>query len=254
MKKNLEVEIPKHASAEISREHALKPATFTKTRIAILCLVLVLALSVGGTLAYITWTANQTPNRSTNGEVEIEIVETNTKAGTSTEVDSSKNTTGTSEGGDDTKQVTVKSDDDENRAEEVARVYFIPEIESKQVEGANIAITEYWGKGVQQDATTNKYYIETDVIKLWLADDWSTNWVYDNGTFYYKKVLAKNTKTPTLLTGVTLQDNVNKNDYKSIKVNVVAEAMQTTPTSALDDWKVQITGTGDSRTVSKKTS
>jgi hypothetical protein len=254
MKKNLEVDIPKHASAEISREHTLRSSTFTKTRIATLCLILVLALSIGGTLAYLAWTANQTPNRSTNGDIEIEIVETNKKDGASTEVDSSKNITGTAEGGEESKQVTVKSDDDANRAEEVARVYFIPEIESNDMEGANVAIAEYWGKGVQQDATTNKYYIETDVIKLWLADDWSTNWAYDNGTFYYKKVLPKDTKTTTLLTGVTLQDSVSKSDYKSIKVNVVAEALQITPKEALDDWKVEITGTGDSRVVSKKTS
>ena len=260
-KQRLNIDIPKNSNAEITREHNLKDPIFNRTRIAALCLVLLIALCVGGTLAYLTWTSNQTSNRTDLGSVEIEIVETNKVGTTSTTVDTSntnagEETKGNSEGGRDTKVVKVKSDDDDNRVEEAVRVMFVPELESKQTEGANIASTEYWGKGVQGNSTDG-YYVETDVLKLWLADDWADNWSYDNGAFYYKKVLKGNTTTPELLKGVTLQDSANKSDYASIKVRVVAEALQIEPEDALNAWNIQITGkddgTNDTRVVSKKT-
>ena len=262
MPKNFEVKIPKDAETEVVNKKALRSNVFTRTRIAALSFLLVLALgAVGATHAYVQWTANQTPNRDVPGSVEIEIVETNIdKDGNSTELDTetSDTTNGTAAGGNGNKVVAVKSDNDPNRVEEVARVQFVPEFESNDVTDAHIAISEYWGKGVQQDATTGKYYLETDVLLLWLDDNWSTSWSYnDNGAFYYKKVLQKNTKTPTLLTGATLKDDVNKSDYKSIKVKVVAEALEVTPKEALDAWGVKITGektdAADNRAVELKT-
>ena len=265
-KKKLNVDIPKNSNAEITREHNLKNPIFNRTRIAALCLVLLIVLCIGGTLAYLTWTSNQTTNRTDLGTVEVEIVETNKVSGKTTQVDTSntnagEETTGNSEGGRDTKNVTVKSDDDDNRVEEVVRVMLMPELKSKQMKNANIdaniVSTGTWGSDVKGDST-NGYYVETEVLKLWLADDYADNWTYKNGAFYYKKVLKGNTTTPSLLKGVTLQNSVNKNDYESIKVRVVSEALQISPTEALDSWGIQITGTDDgttdNRTVSKKES
>ena len=262
MAKNLEVDIPKDSETEIVNKKSIRSNIFTRTRIAALSLILVLALgAVGATQAYLQWTANQSPNRDSMGSVEIEIVETNIdKDANSTELDTetSDTTDGTAAGGNGNKVVAVKSDKDPNRVEEIARVELVPEFESNDVSGAHIAISEYWGKGVQLDTATNKWYLETDVLLLWLDDDWATNWTYNNnGAFYYKKVLQKNTKTPTLLTGATLKDDVNKSDFASIKVKVVAEALQATPKEALDAWGVKITGektdAADNRVVELKT-
>lgn len=252
MKKSLEVDIPRDSEADVVNQHSLHKGIFTRTRIAAMSWLLILSLGVvGGTLAFIQWATDQNPNRDTMGNVEVEIVEVNTdKDGNETTLDTENFTTtdGVSEGGVNNKVVKVKSDDDANRVDEVVRVQFLPEIESNDVSGGHIAISEYWDQGVQQDVATNKFYVETSALKLWIADDWESNWVYNDGTFYYKKVLPKNTTTPTLLTGVTLQNTINKNDYKSIKVKVIAEAMLTNPKEALDDWGVTVTDNSDGKT------
>lgn len=248
----MQFDVPKKVNTDIYRVRELCNTVFTRARILTLALVLIVALSISGTLAYLAWTSNQTPNRAAQGDVEIEIIEVNKKGSTTTNVNTGNgDSTGSADSGTDTKVVSVKSDDDGGRAEEVACVHFLPEIESKQVSGANVAITEYWGRGVQGNAASG-YYLETDVLKLWLASDWQDSWFYDNGAFYYKKVLGANTETPTLLTGVTLNDNVDPASYSSIKVRVVADALQITD-DAIANWGIQITGTGDDRVVSKKT-
>ena len=124
---------------------------------------------------------------------------------------------------------------------------FVPEVESKQNSGSNVAITEFWGKGVQGNSTDG-FYLETSVLKLWIASDWADHWVYNNGAFYYNKVINKGEETPVLLTGVTLQDSVNKSDYASFKVKVVADALQVTPKAALDDWGIKVTDNADGKT------
>ena len=243
--KNLHVDIPKQTNADVVRQHSLKTPVFTRTRIMVLALALVVALSISGTLAYLAWTSNQTPNRAVSGDVEIEIIEVNKKDGTSTTVNTANNeSTGTASGGPDTKNVTVKSDADVNRVKEVARVQFVPELASLQDSSANEVIGEYWGEGVKGDQTSG-YYVETEVLKLWLVDDYADNWIYDNGAFYYNKVLDKDTQTPQLLKGVTLQDSASKSDYSSIKVRVVADAIQATPAEALADWGFQADTSGN---------
>ncbi len=258
-KNNLNFNVPKNSDAKITREHTLRNTIFTRTRIAVLALVLIVALSITGTLAYITWSSNQTANRQDIGSVQVEIIEDNIKNATTTTVKTASpdnQNTGTAEAGTNTKSVKLTSNNninDEVRADEVVRVQFVPEIESKQLSGANVAINEYWGEGIKTDTATNKKYVETSVLKLWLADDVETNWIYSNGAFIYKKVLQRGAEeTPVLLTGATLQDSANKSDYSSIKVRVVADAIQASPSGALDDWGLQVTGTGSSRVVSLK--
>lgn len=241
-KKNLEIDIPAHAKAEISRERKLKKTIFLRTRISLLCLVLVLVLSIGGTLAYLTWTANQTPNRTASGEIALQIVEN----GTAIEDDYATEEVDSGEGN---KTVQVKSTDEPDRADEIVRVTFIPEVEAKDGTG-NVAMSESWSavKTETVDGET-KHYVETELLKLYLADDWSSHYLYKDGVFYYNKVVSKDTTTEELLSGVTLQNDVNKADYGDVKVNVIADAIQSSPADAPKSWGVQVSDV-DSKTVS----
>ena len=241
-KKNLEIEIPTNAKAEVSRERKLKKTIFLRTRVALLCLVFVLALSVGGTLAYLTWTANQTPNRTASGEVALQIVENGTAiedAYATQEVDS----------GEGNKTVQIKSTDEPDRADEIVRVTFVPEVAAKDGTG-NVSMSETWSevKTETVDGET-KHFVETELLKLYLADDWSSHYLYKDGVFYYNKVVAKDTTTEELLSGVTLQNDVNKADYGDVKVNVIADAIQSSPADAPKSWGVKVND-DDDKTVS----
>lgn len=57
-----------------------------------------------------------------------------------------------------------------------------------------------------------------------LASDWSKNWVYKNGYFYYKSELAPGQSTSLLLRGVTLKGTADKTKYADITVNIEVSA------------------------------
>ena len=199
-----------------------------------------MSLSVAGTLSYITWTSNQTPNRVAMGEVALQIVENGA------EITAETNSVNHGVGN---KEVQIKSNDEPDRASEVIRVTFVPEIASVQTDTAgkslgNAVIGENWS-AVKTDTTLNLDYIETDVIRLYLVDGWSDNWTYKNGTFYYKTVLAKNTTTQSILSGVVLQSGVNLADYGTVKVAVIADAIQSTPAEAPAAWGCTVDDSGN---------
>jgi hypothetical protein len=238
----LEINIPSHAKAEVTRQHNLKDTVFVKTRLSLLCLILVLVMSIGTTLAYLAWTANQTPNRTTSGQVALQVVENGTTIAdkfANKEVD----------GGIDNKLVQVKSSDAEDTADEVVRVTFVPEVASKDDTG-NVAMGETWSEVKTETVDDEtKSYVETDLVKLYLTDDWSSHYIYKDGVFYYNKAVSKDTTTENLLSGAVLQDDVNKSDYGDVKVNVIADAIQSSPQDAPKSWGVEVSD-DDDKTVS----
>ena len=231
-RKNLEVEVPNSKPAELVRERSLRKPIFTRTRIVTLSLILVLSLSIAGTLAYLTYTTNQTPNRVNEGTVGLIIVENGTDQTTGAN---------TVDQGAGNKEVQVKSEDNINRADELVRISFLPEVQDADGLGS-LAISENWS-APQVDSSGN-YYIQTDVIKLNLASDWQSYYKYRDGAFYYYKVVPKNTTTEKLLTGATLVDGVNAGDYGTITVKVVADAIQAYPEEAASAWKCTVDSDG----------
>lgn len=65
-------------------------------------------------------------------------------------------------------------------------------------------------------------------IVLVLADNWSDNFLYKNGYFYYKNILKFGEITPELLQGVVLSETANKELYKdkTIDVEVISTIVQ----------------------------
>ena len=231
-KKNLEVDIPKGVDTEVHRRHSLKNSIFTRTRIAALSFVLVLALAVTGTLAYLAYTGNQTPNRSSIGEVAVRIGEK-----TSIDANPAYDTDGEYPLGKDKKVVFVAHSDNPSAISENVTVSILPQVESKQysdnqgnaLSDGYLSFNEEWSALKQETDSDGKTwdYIETSVMKVYLAQGWSTNWTFQssNGIFRYNKSLSKGEKTDDLISGVVLQDSVKASDYKSVKLAVIAQAV-----------------------------
>ena len=186
-----------------------------------------------------TYTANQTPNRQVNGDVDITIIENgNAAAGTNVV---SATATG--------KKVQLQSSDVETRVPEILRISFVPEVQEKEDEETkasrgNILLDETWSNPIQD--TDGNWIIKTDYIKLYLSNTWYDNWIYKDGTFYYKKVVYKNTTTPELLQGaVWANENADRADYGSVKVNVYADALQANPEEAAASWGCAIDSYGN---------
>ena len=233
MRKNLQVEVPRGAHTEVQRRRGLKKSIFTRTRIAVLSLILVLSLSVTGTLAYLQWTANQTPNRASLGEVQVRIGEKASLDATSYEFDKD----GDYSYGKDSKVVCVAAGDKANEQNENVYVSIVPQVESYQysdnagskLSDAYMSFEENWSELKQETDTSGKTwdYIETSIMKVYLAQGWSNNWTYQssNGIFRYNKALEKGQKTDNLISGVVLQDTVNVSNYRNVKLTVIAQGI-----------------------------
>ena len=156
--------------------------------------------------------------------------------------------------GIDNKKVAIKADDSDYRRDSVLKVSFLPEVESSEVDSSsksigNVVFSQVWGEVKTETVTTDgvqttKSYIETDIVRLYLVDDWQTNWTYKNGEFYYKKVLEDKQTTQLLLSGVVLQSGVSAQDYGDIKVNVLADAVQATPADVPAMWGCTVSSDG----------
>ena len=257
MKKNLEIDVPKDAETEVQRVRGLKKSIFMRTRIALLSLVLVLGLSVASTFAYYSWTANQTPNRASAGEIGFSIVENNNESETET---INTNATGVYYGSGN-KKVKLRADDSVDIAKQRVRVSFLPERVSKERDETETTAyaSEYlngdWSASVQEtkDDSDNvtAAWIECDDIKLYINPEWSKEWTYSGGSFTRIESLERGKDTGVLLLGMEML--TANSSYQEVKVNVIAEAIQENtdvdwaqiPSSSSDTTTDDDTTTGD---------
>ena len=242
MRKNMEIDVPKDADTEVQRVRGLKKSIFTRTRIATLSLVLVLALSVSSTLAFEKWTGNQTPNRVNNGDVDIHIVEE--VNGAAVAADNGRSDVSFGYGN---KKVKIKRGDLQlvNEYPDKVRVSFIPELQ-KSVKDPNAAadatsvetklvsvpFSEEWTTtapaGIQSgtrivstdadgnvtESVADQKYIRYGDLVLWLNNAEVGNWSYSDGAFTYIKsddgdaYLSRGEETGFLLMGVDWADKV----------------------------------------------
>ena len=233
MRKHLEVDIPKDAEAEVENVKQLRASVFTRTRIAALSFLLVLALgAVGATHAFVQFTANQSPNRDTVARISVRI-------GEKASLDAA---TVYDEGGEyalglNNKVVFVEAGDAPTELKGTVTVSIIPEVESKTfannagetVSDGYQAFAQEWSALKQETIDGVEWdYIETSIVKVYLAQGWSNNWTFqkNNGIFKYNKALEPGEKTDNLISGVAMQDTVNKDTYKSVKLSVLARTVQ----------------------------
>ncbi len=224
---SLKLHLGRRERVDIVRQKKQRRSSFSLTRTVAAVALLVLCLaSTGSTLAYLAYTTNQAANRATAGAVYLEIKET-TATGT-TQLHSG---TYTAKGGTDGKKVWVVNPSGADRTGEVVRVSLVAQVGSKDVADANQFMSETWDAPVQEGSA---WILKGDVVKLYLDEHWQDNWTYADGAFYYKKVLEPGQTTEMLLKGATLVDGLSADDYGTVKVNVFANAIQSTPSSATD--------------------
>ena len=255
MKKNLAVDVPRDAETEVDRIRGLKKSIFTRTRIACLCLVMVLALSVSSTLAYEKWSGNATPNRGYYADTELIIGEgLNGNAISYTVSETGNDVTQ----GASNKKVRVKMANKPNIVDSYVTVALVPMAGSTSFNQAsdpngtqnpttnayynNPAGTPEYGyaffdqtwSGSSPVYEGGKWYIETDVMRLYLSNDWNNTaadpagkggcWVWSDGAFKYSVTRSAGQETQNLLEGVVFREGVNvENDYTYYQVQVVAQ-------------------------------
>ena len=232
-----------------------------RTRVAVLSLVMVLSLSISGTLAYLTYKANAAPNRLTVAQgVGVQIVETTNYGGESYSVaqkfhDATQDNKSENKAdvGNGNKQASLTTErvDEKATGPEIMRVTVLPEAELLDEDGTtvlgNAFLEEDWSTPTQDE--NSKWCMSNNLFKVYLADDWQTHYVYVDGAFVYNKVLSTTGTTETLVTGVDWKGSVDeRKSYGTIKANVNADATASSG-DAVSAWGVQVSSDG---TVSKK--
>ncbi len=241
---SLRLHVGRRERVEVVRQKKQRRSSFSLTRtVAAVALLVLCLVSTGSTMAYLTYTANAAVNRTTSGAVDIKVVELTSASAEAQEFDSGTNT---ADGAIDGKQVSVKNPEGDNAVPVVVRLSFVPEVEALAADGttktgANQFMSETWSEPEQD--SNNNWILKGEIVTIYLARGWKDNWTYSDGAFYYKKVLNPGETTITkdndgnsvgLMTGITMADGQNKADYGTIKVNVFADAIQSTPSSATD--------------------
>ena len=232
-KRDISLDIPAK-SASVVRERSLKKNVFVRARILVLTLVLVQALAIVGTYAYLTWTTNQTANSITVGDVVTSLVENDV-------VVASDVSASVVDSGLTTQRVAVASTSVEGTESVVARITFVPEIEyldsSSNVLGNALLLSD-WSAPVQEGG---EWYLNSTYLKLHLSSNWQENFIYIDGSFIYNKVLVTGQITPEILLGTTWADSLeNMSNYGTVKVNVVTDTIQSTPADAPSTWGVSV--------------
>ena len=222
----MDLDIPRNTNADLTRVRSLRTPVFTRTRIMVLALALVAALSISGTLAYLAWTTNQTPNRVTMGTAELKIGERATATAEYT-----YDTDGGYKFGTDTKRVLVTAGKATTQHDINVTVSLVPQVETKNVKDTDgEAVGDVMGMFDQDWSSIStdsddRNYIETTVMRVYLADGWSEKWTRNqDGTFTYNEALKAGESTSELVSGVVLRDTVNASDYESIRLGVVAQS------------------------------
>lgn len=118
------------------------------------------------------------------------------------------------EWGSDTKQVQLRNDSE--NMDGYVRCTLFPVITNSDGNIENLGTS-----GFSEPVGNSVYYGDVELI---LSGDWSENWIYSNGYFYYKHKLTTGSETSLLLNGVDLKDSADKTKYKDLTINIEVSA------------------------------
>lgn len=79
-------------------------------------------------------------------------------------------------------------------------------------------------------------------VILRLQSQWNTYWIFDNGAFYHREIVAPGETTAILLEGVEVSDSQLWNTFQ---LEVLADAVQAESGAAENAWGVTITDNGE---------
>ena len=114
----------------------------------------------------------------------------------------------------DTKQVQLRNDSE--NMDGYVRCTVFPVIINADGKIENLGTS-----GFSEPVENSVYYGDVELI---LHDNWSENWIYSGGYFYYKYKLTTGSETSLLLNGVDLKDGADKTKYKDLTVNIEVSA------------------------------
>lgn len=182
-----------------------------------LAIALVLLISAGGTIAYLTTRTETADNLFDFPPAEVDIIEEFI--------------------GWEVKQVQVKNTSD--KVPGVVRVLLLPRV--LDAEG-NYAQTSLGSLG-----EPNGNRVVMGDLTFELADDWADNWFYQDGFFYCRRVLEPGETSPVLLEKVSLTNDTpelrEKYEGLTIDVDVLADILQAEGGAPALEWEVTVNGT-----------
>lgn len=186
-----------------------------KNILLVLAVVLVLAISVGGTMAYL---ATRTEDRGNPFAFPT--------AGVSIEENFD---------GWNIKEVQVRND---SPVPGVVRVMLVPRVEN--AEGNYVSVN----LGTMGEPQDNKIVMGDFTLEL--AANWADNWFYQDGFFYYRRVLEQGGVSEKLLQKVSLTQDTPEiqEKYKDlqVKIDVQADLLQAEGGAPEAEWGVTISG------------
>lgn len=190
----------------------------------LVALSLTVCMGAAATLMYFSDLTLPITNTFALGSAKVEIVEPGVDPGA---VD----------WGTDTKPVQLKNS--ENGVPGVVRAKLIPPTVYNS-EGDQVPVNT----GALQAPSGNTVVMGD--FTLHLAADWQSNWFYKDGWFYCNKVLAPGQTSAQLLAGLTLTDPGKADSFKdyTIKLDVLADILQTEGEAPLTEWGVTVSESG----------
>lgn len=171
---------------------------------------------------YLTYQIPPVTNAFSVGQIEIEVLEPG--------VDPDSVPWGA-----DTKPVQLTIPDGAENTSGVVRAMLVPRL-------VNRTTGEATGKDLGSISAPSGNQLVMGDITLHFAGDWSGNWIYKEGFFYYNKVLAPGETTPELLAGVTLTDPGKREEYQDItvKLDVLADVLQAQGGAVETEWGMKV--------------
>ena len=179
---------------------------------------IVLALiAIGGTLALLSASLSPTRNVFSIGKASLTILE------------QGEDPLG-APWGVDTKQICLEND---GRVDGVVRAMVVPQVMARQ--GVAMASMAQMSEPVQAQMVLGD-------ITLHFAEDWQENWFYNDGYFYYRKVLKPGQETALLLCGVTLTDEEATLALtgKKVEIQILSDLLQARGGAAQSAWGVTV--------------
>lgn len=190
----------------------------TKRRALSLALLVCAIVVIGSTIAFLSALTSKETNPFSFGEIEITVSEPPNVNW-------------------ETKKVTLVAGGD---IPSVARAIIIPIFKNTEE-----SVDPTMGSGGALTAPVGNKVVMGDITFV-LASDWSDNWFYKDGYFYYKTVLQPGDQTAELLNKVSLttDDDATREKYASIQieVEVMAESLQAEGGAPLSVWGVNVVG------------
>ena len=170
-------------------------------------------LAVGTTLAFLHTNSQNMTNAFTPGVVSIDTEENSSTPDSSNDIPYGENGA--------KKEVKIQNN---GTVDTYVRVKLVPSWEFAQTSSNVTADAGSFQLGQPKLEGNALVYGDGDVT-LVLAENWQSNWIYQDGTFYHKSPVKAGETSALLLKEVKVKDMA---DFEDLQVDVLSEAIQTT--------------------------